>query len=36
VDDPTVKFAAWLYRRIQRDGEKEQKPVALAPLTRVE
>ena len=36
VDDPTVKFAAWLYKRIQRDGNAEQKPVALAPLTRVE
>jgi peptidoglycan/LPS O-acetylase OafA/YrhL len=36
VDQPAVKFAAWLYKRIQRDGEAEPKPVDLAPLMRVE
>ncbi|KAL2141246.1 hypothetical protein VTI28DRAFT_2659 [Corynascus sepedonium] len=36
VDEPAVRFPAWLYKRIQGGGEAEPKPVELAPLTRVE
>ncbi|KAH6856093.1 acyltransferase 3 [Chaetomium sp. MPI-CAGE-AT-0009] len=36
VDEPAVQFAAWLYKRVQQDGDEEQKPVVLAPLTRVD
>lgn len=36
VDEPAVRFAAWLYRWVQQDSEAEQKPVVLAPLTRVD
>ncbi|KAL2127392.1 hypothetical protein VTI74DRAFT_10818 [Chaetomium olivicolor] len=36
VDEPAVKFAAWLYKRIQGGGAAEEKPVQLAPLMRVE
>lgn len=35
VDEPAVRFAAWLYRRIQGGGAAEQKPVDLAPLMRL-
>ncbi|KAK4044068.1 acyltransferase 3 [Parachaetomium inaequale] len=36
VDEPAVRFAAWMYKRVQQDGEAEPKPVVLAPLTRVD
>jgi len=36
VDEPAVKFAAWLYKRVQGGGSQEPKPVELAPLMRVE
>ncbi|KXX74585.1 hypothetical protein MMYC01_209453 [Madurella mycetomatis] len=35
VDEPAVRFSAWLYRCIQGDAEQEQKPVELAPLMRL-
>jgi peptidoglycan/LPS O-acetylase OafA/YrhL len=35
VDEPAVKFAAWLYRRMLGGGAQESKPVELAPLMRV-
>lgn len=36
VDDPAVRFSAWLYRRIQgAGGAPEPKPVELAPLMRL-
>lgn len=34
VDEPAVRFAAWLYKRVQA-GWEERRPVELAPLTRV-
>ena len=36
VDEPTVRFAAWLYKRVQQDGEEDKQAVALVPLTRVD
>ncbi|KAL2177644.1 acyltransferase family-domain-containing protein [Thermothelomyces heterothallicus CBS 202.75] len=36
VDEPSVRFPAWLYKRVLGGGEAEPKPVELAPLTRVE
>ncbi|KAL1837151.1 hypothetical protein VTJ49DRAFT_4197 [Mycothermus thermophilus] len=37
VDEPAVKFAAWLYKFVQNyGGDAGEKQVPLAPLTRVE
>ncbi|KAK3307341.1 acyltransferase 3 [Chaetomium strumarium] len=36
VDDPAVKFAAWLYKRIQGGEATDAKPIELAPLMRVD
>ncbi|KAL2121180.1 hypothetical protein VTJ04DRAFT_5207 [Mycothermus thermophilus] len=37
VDEPAVKFAAWLYKFIQRFGEGDvEKQVPIVPLARVE
>ncbi|KAL2022905.1 hypothetical protein VTK56DRAFT_4436 [Thermocarpiscus australiensis] len=35
VDEPAVKFSAWLYKRIQGGGSPEPKPDDLAPLMRL-
>ncbi|AEO66401.1 60c497f8-16fd-4311-847e-1e5223ffc4fe [Thermothielavioides terrestris] len=36
VDEPAVKFSAWLYKQIQGGAAPEPRPVELAPLMRVE
>ncbi|KAK4150592.1 acyltransferase 3 [Chaetomidium leptoderma] len=37
VDEPAVRFAAWLYKQVQPErGTEQQPPIVLAPLMRVE
>ncbi|KAK4226569.1 acyltransferase 3 [Podospora fimiseda] len=35
VDEPTVKFSAWMYKRVQGGGQPESKPVDNVALLRL-